>query len=323
MKSVPYPPVSIPYNNHDFPPGSLPNGPDILQAWPEEILWAAVTVGRANFLDVLAHGQYSKYELIYRVSMILANLTQTRAGRLTKSPAFRHLDPSEKGAVSYFLGMSLCKLFADRLLNVPWLLHFDVYQQLIGATLVSGSRMKPDLIGWGGGNDWAVLESKGRTNGFSLASLNAGKQQTRTIRSIAGNLPRWRIASVTHFSGGILGFDWADPDDFEKESFDISFTTGDFLLRYYRLVYNILNTNNEQTIKTRNYLFYSFEHFGFTVGLRRDIFTAYSRQTLSNIQRGEMLRLQSVPEISNQTFYFGADGIAVGIDPTVRRQLLD
>jgi hypothetical protein len=36
---------------------------------------------------------------------------------LLRRTAARTLDPSEKGAVNYFLGMTFCKLFAAKLLN--------------------------------------------------------------------------------------------------------------------------------------------------------------------------------------------------------------
>ena len=89
--------------------------------WPE-VVHAAITVGRANWRDVFRHGLYSKYEMLYRASMIYANLRAYR-GRIAATSAFLALDPSEKSAVTYFLGLTFAKLIATRLLAIEWLLH--------------------------------------------------------------------------------------------------------------------------------------------------------------------------------------------------------
>jgi hypothetical protein len=118
--------INIPFDSYGFKK-HIVNGRSTLTIWPEDLLWAAVTVGRGNFRDVLAHGLHSQYEMIYRVSMVLANLIYVDSRQLAKSSAFHHLDPSEKGAFTYFLGMTMSKLFASKLLHVPWLLHLEVY----------------------------------------------------------------------------------------------------------------------------------------------------------------------------------------------------
>jgi len=317
-QSISHPPVVIPYRSQDFK--IIPNGAFTLEAWPEELLWAAITVGRANFLDVLAHGQYSEYELIYRISMILANLKRTQQNHLEKSPAFLHLDPSEKGAISYFLGMSVCKLFADRLLNAPWLLHFDVYRAWLDISQHIGTRKKPDLIGWDYAGNWVVLESKGRTNGFSPDLLVKGKDQAQSIDSINGLRPL-QIAAVTHFAEGFLGFDWTDPEEFNEDGLNLWITPENFLSIYYKQIYNILFNNIENTFVSRQFRFYRFEHLGLTIGLHEDIYIAYQKQLLSKINRAENQRFQKIPEIEGQLFYFGPDGIAIGISQEIRDQL--
>jgi hypothetical protein len=112
MKSVPNPPIRIPYHSRDFG-GHLPNGAHTLIVWPEQLLWAAATVGRANFIDVL--------------------------------------DPTEKGAVSYNLGLVVSKLFSEMLLGVPWLLHLDVSLRVAAVTHFSGDLLAfhwKDPEGW-------------------------------------------------------------------------------------------------------------------------------------------------------------------------------
>lgn len=145
-----------------FPSGSIPNGGRQIEVTWDDILWAAVTVGRPNRNYVFRHGDASRYEALFRWSLIRMALEQS-GHRLRRTNAARTLDPSEKGAVNYFLGMTFCKLFAAKLLNTPWLLHLDVFGPQLNPILTSRSR--PDLVGMEhGASRWHAFECKGRTS---------------------------------------------------------------------------------------------------------------------------------------------------------------
>ena len=117
---------------------------EIMFSWAE-LCRAAVTVGRRNWTDVFKFGTYSVLEMLWRVAMVRANLTESATGYLLRSEAFRSLDRSEKGAVSYFLSLTLTKLLAERLFEVSWLLHVDVYRDLVRIELDPTRR--PDFVG--------------------------------------------------------------------------------------------------------------------------------------------------------------------------------
>src|SRR5438105_5261988 len=154
--------LQIAYESEDFVAGSgATNGPSVLNTSWDDLLWAALTVGRPNRQYVFRHGAASLYEALFRWSLIRMALEQRgiRASRLRRTAAARTLDPSEKGAVNYFLGLAVCKLFADRLLDAPWLLHFDVFRPLLNPALIGRSR--PDLVGQTINGRWVVLECKG------------------------------------------------------------------------------------------------------------------------------------------------------------------
>ena len=150
----------LPYTPELFPPyaGTEFEKPgEVTFTW-QELCRGAVTVGRRNWADVLKYGTYSILEALWRVAMIRANLMESPKGRLLPSRAFSALDPSEKGAVSYFLGLVITKILADKLFRVPWLLHLDVYRQELALDLASSE--KPDFAGLDAMSAWLVLESK-------------------------------------------------------------------------------------------------------------------------------------------------------------------
>ena len=310
--------MQITYNNHNFPLrfGANFQGTRQLQFTVQELMWAAITVGRANFIDVLSNGIYSEYEILYRASILVANIAQNGV-TLVKSSAYEHLDPSEKSAISYFLGLTFTKLLAAKLLNIPWLLHIDVYRDQFLATGQAfgfgSSRSRPDLIGLDNRRNWIVMESKGRTNNMEATLLASAKNQTRRLRRIGLDLPSLRVAVVTHFNNGQLIVDWSDPDGHSNENFDIKTDREEYLSNYYKVIFNILTTNLDQTRELGGFLIYTFEGINLTIGLDRKIFVAYSSQNLKEIQPVRISGFEQFSSISEQEFFSGPDGVVVGL----------
>ncbi len=308
--------MEINYNSRNFPNhlGPLFRGNNNIIFSPQELFWSAITVGRANFIDVISNGIYSEYEILYRASIIAANIAQT-GSILVKSSAYNSLDPSEKGAVSYFLGLTFCKLLSNKLLKIPWLLHIDVYRnQFTRAGQAFGygsSRVRPDMIGLDTRRRWTVMESKGRTNTFTQELLVHAKNQTRNLRKIGTDYPNLRVAVVTHFTNGPLTVDWEDPEGYNDDYFDLDTTADDYLLNYYKLIVSILSNN--QTIEIAGFTLYTFTNISLTVGLDSRILEAYNSGKFSNIRAFETTQSQQFTELPNQNFYAGPDGIIVGL----------
>jgi hypothetical protein len=308
--------MEITYNSHSFPISLGPDlqGSNILRFTVQELMWAAITVGRANFIDVLSHGVYSEYEILYRASILVANIGLDGTS-LVKSSAYESLDPSEKGAVSYFFGLTFTKLLSDKLLNTPWLLHIDVYRdQFTRAGHAMGfgsSRIRPDLIGMDISRRWLVLESKGRTNRMENTLLGRAKNQTRNLRDIGGGTPFLRIGVVTHFTNGQLTVDWEDPEGFNDFSFDIDTNGEEYLSLYYKLIFNILNNNHTREIA--GYIIYTFDAVNLTIGLERKVFDAYKTQNLMEIQPTPLFSFEQFNVIDNQDFFVGKDGVLIGL----------
>ena len=281
--------MEITYNSYNFPTrfGPTFHGSNQLQFTIQELMWSAITVGRANFIDVLSNGIYSEYEILYRASILVANIAQ-RGTFLVKSSAYEHLDPSEKGAVSYFLGLTFTKLLSAKLLNIPWLLHIDIYRNQFysngQAFRFGSSRSRPDLIGLDNQRLWSIMESKGRTNNMQASLLASAKNQTRNLRRIGSEYPSLRVAVVTHFTNGQLKVDWSDPEGYNEDCFDIETNSEEFLANYYKVIFNILANNDNSTKEFGGFVTYTFNAINLTIGLDRNIFEAYKRQNLKAIK---------------------------------------
>jgi hypothetical protein len=205
--------MNIDYVSEGFPsPGPVTNGSDSLSVTWDDLLWAAVTVGRPSRYYAFRHGTSSLYEALFRISALRMTVEQSspKAWRLRRTPAARSLDPSEKGAVNYFLGLTLCKLFAEKCLDAPWLLHLDVFRDRLNPGLLSG-RSRPDLVGRTRSGEWVGMESKGRVSPPSAPCKDKAKQQAERLFAIKGKQVKYRIGAFAYFKDEVLRFFWRDP----------------------------------------------------------------------------------------------------------------
>jgi len=228
--------LGIDFKSQGFPAGSLvSNGLDVLNTTWDDLLWAAVTVGRPNRQYVFRHGDSSKYEALFRWSLTRMALEQRgpTGFRLRRTDAAKTLDPTEKGAVNYFLGMTVAKLFSARLLNAPWVLHLDVFRPQLNPVLRGRSR--PDLIGQiHGTNEWIALEAKGRISAPDANARTKAKQQAQQVRSVNGTAPSFYVGAITYFLNDVLQFFWRDPEpEPYGQAEGIELACGEEIWRYY------------------------------------------------------------------------------------------
>lgn len=82
-------------------------------------------------------------ELCWRADLAAASLEEDPAGHWAMTNGYWRLDPSEKRAISYFLGMTQARIMCGRLLRAPHLIHLDAFLTMIGQTTRAS---RPDLV---------------------------------------------------------------------------------------------------------------------------------------------------------------------------------
>ena len=201
--------LRIDYGGRDFPPIYSIKSGTLSTTW-NELLWAALTIGRPSTFHVFRYGQASFHEAIFRLALIRMAVEQEWDGCLRRTAAFASLDPTEKGMVSYFLGMTLCKLFAWQLLEAPWLLHLDVFRSKLKPVVLGRSR--PDLVGEDAKGNWHAFESKGRSSVPSSTDRQNAKSQAQRLVSVNARRCTLHIGSFAFFHSDVLEFYWRDPE---------------------------------------------------------------------------------------------------------------
>jgi hypothetical protein len=117
-------------------------------------------------------------EMCWRAVMVLASLEPDPvSGRWRKSHSYDRLDPSEKSAVSYFLGLTQAKITCELLLGVPHLVHLDPVSRAYGI----------------------AVEAKGRTNGRTADVTAEAKKQAGLLPPVPGVPSGVGVASVSSF----------------------------------------------------------------------------------------------------------------------------
>lgn len=201
---------------------------------PLQLLTCAATVGMPTLAWHPASSR-SLLEMLWRIGMVAANVRPTADWRRwTRSSAYDRLDPSEKSAVSYFLGMTQAAFMSRYVLGYPHLVHVDLLLKQQGSSLngkrpdfvaVNPKARAPDAYS-------AVLEAKGRTNGFDQAALNSAKAQSLITPGVRGLVIRERIASESYFD---VNDHWSSVlEDPEGTGHELDFGLETYLLVYYR-----------------------------------------------------------------------------------------
>lgn len=240
--------LRIPYDTDAFPPGTVANGHAELSVTWDDILWAAVTIGRPNRHYAFRHGAASMYEALFRWSLVRMALEQSGpfGYRLRRTAAAKTLDPTEKGAVNYFLGMTFCKLFATKLLNTPWLLHLDAFRPMLNPVLTGRSR--PDLVGQVQGMaQWHAFECKGRVSPPDATAKSKAKAQAQRLVSVNGTHCTLHVGAVTYFRGDSLHFYWRDPPPENEWGVSVSMS-GDAWMHHYAPVLEVVQVSNADAL---------------------------------------------------------------------------
>jgi hypothetical protein len=240
--------LRIDYRSRAFPPSYAFRSGTLSSSW-DEVLWAALTLGRPSTYHVFRHGEASFHEAIFRLSLIRMAVEQDWNGYLNRTDSFAALDPTEKGMVSYFLGMTLCKVFASGLLLTPWLLHLDVFRPTLNPVILGRSR--PDLVGEDISGNWFAFECKGRSSVPSSADKAKAKAQAQRLVSVNGRNCSLHVGSFAFFRSDVLEFYWRDPEPGPREAIDLPRPDTEWRYYYEPALSLASDTDSEPMAKER------------------------------------------------------------------------
>lgn len=297
--------------------------PDRLRcAWPD-VVWAGLTVGRRSLRHVIRPDTYPYFEIVYRSTILYTNLRAAdyRPGLwgpqdtpVVQSAAYRDVDPSEKSAISYFLSLATAKLFAEKLLDVSWLLHVDTYARHLPAHPLP----LPDLIGLDSDAKWLVVQAKGRSHGLNRRMVHRMKQRTQP--RIADQKPELLVGFASYFTAQskILKAYLEDPPvTTDNRSSSLALDPKTFLSGYYALLVDLLTADYGppsflESYGERTFRLKAIDEADLRIGLDEQIYQRLRGGDFSLerfiASRRRAPRIETTEQIS-----VGGDGIYVGL----------
>ncbi|GHU76328.1 hypothetical protein FACS189461_3770 [Spirochaetia bacterium] len=230
--------------------------------------------------DIKDYGLYRAF-----ASLVLENLLRVSAALCTNDkgdvclhPIYNSYVSDRKRSISYNLGMAIAKLFSERLLGIPDLIHVETLKRIKAIKFKKPGRSKePDLVGCAKDGSWHIFESKGSIKFFSDNAWANARKQVGAIATIHGQVPATRSVCVSRLGFDNIFTDIRDPEGSEEK--EIVEVNKEKYYEYYYFPFTALREyTNSELHKTQLYgsTYDSFDiqinNNNFTIGLDSEIF---------------------------------------------------
>ncbi len=206
--------------------------------------------------------------------------------RFMRTVACKHLDPSEKGAVNYFLGLTLCKAFAEKVLQTPWMLHLDVFRNGLNPVLQRTERSRPDLVGQRLDGQWIAFESKGRVSEPDSKTKLKAKNQSRRIVSVLGKAVAGHYAGISFFKKDTLSFYVEDPEPLSPDdprSISVKGESAALYRNYYQPLREAFFRDDQRTVSQGEVLWQHVEEIDTDVGIHAKLLELVRQESWAEV----------------------------------------
>ena len=287
------------------------NRPADVVAW-DDVFKAAITVGHRDEAALRQFGMTSWFEALSRLFRIRMALTDGAWGQIQLTDLFQKMDPSEKAVVSYYLGLAFCKLYAERHLRTPWLMHHDVYRAYLGSSLIGVVR--PDLVGLSVDNRWAVFEAKGRRRTPSIKAQAQAKTQARSLPSVQGIPVTWAITSWTCIYKNGIRVLWEDPKPPTEQDpeHSLNLRVEDLLKHYYRPLLALQTLTSPDLARAVQPIASLFANMGLRLEIDHKLHPLLLQEAYGEAFRYLHERASTTTGVPNASDY-GLDGVRVEV----------
>jgi len=278
---------------------------DIQFSWPQ-LRHAVVTMGSPSLRAAMPSTQHAFAFALHKIFALESVIDIDDQGMLQLPDRYEDLDQSEKGVLSYWLGMCVTKVVAAEILDVPWPVHLRHLMKAIDVTL--NSRKLPDYAGFDSDGGWHVIEAKGWKSRPSEAVRARWKQQVSSIGQISGKGPVTRSYCFTRVNRPI-SIELVDPpENMDEEKVNLPIKPEQSQRFYYQPYLNLFSEEfqHQNNIDDKGMLYKSI---GFD-SLNRTKYSIFiERSILEQVLRGELVK-KTEPVLADD-WYLGYDRIGL------------
>lgn len=279
---------------------------------PSFISWRAI---RENGLfRVLSTSILQKWALVHDNIESIEN-------NLILHPIFLQQVSDQKRIISYNLGMAFAKIYAERLLEIPNLIHVETLKKLDAITFhnTGGKKREPDLVGQTTDGLWHVFEAKGVSRNQLNTKIIEAKSQANEVDTIHGNPPATSSACATYLGSAKILSRIEDPD--EKREKKIEIKTNEYYQMYYNSFFSLKEFVGEDPKKNKfeEMTYYEFriltKKLNLTVGLDEEVYELIQEKNYQPI----LNFLQKKKGITQETVLKDTESISLGSDGFIVR----
>lgn len=181
---------------------------DILEFTGADLIHAIISAGMPDIYLTKKEKRNRSKEIAFKIHLFETFIAADKSGILSwdKSRA-KYIDSSEKGAISYWIGMILTTMLGQKKYNYNFLVHLsmiDLFSKDIKVKSYSFmsangkiTHKSPDLIAINTANDeYGVFEAKGYSR-YASQNMKRGYIQAKSIKTINGNPPKDTYVAMT------------------------------------------------------------------------------------------------------------------------------
>ncbi|MEZ8582371.1 hypothetical protein [Vibrio splendidus] len=298
------------------------NGESNLNCRKLDLYRSMVTVGNPSFITKkeirdfgLARAIYSS--VIEKVGVVFENIASDRNG-MRLHPIYHTHVSDKKRIVSYNLGMAFAKFYAEKLLDIPSLIHVENLKALgvIEFNDVDGRGREPDLVGQCSSGHWHVFEAKGMSNNSLNSKILSAKEQVQRIDTIDGVVPGTLNACATYFNNDRILTYLVDPESKKEKSFRLKKDT--FIDASYKslfLMESALDRKLELNIED-GFRYYSInveaKGVNLKIGLEEEVHDLLKQKEFERISQMSKSKFKEQSLIlRDENYSLGLDGVVV------------
>ena len=286
-----------------------------------------ITVGNPSFFSFKNIRDYGFARALYdsilkKVAIVASNIQSDMVG-MRRHPIFDTQVSDEKRIVSYNLGMAFAKLYSEKLLDIPNLIHIEFLKKQNAVTFVQqvgNLRPKePDLVGQTADGNWHIFEAKGVSSSASQLNrkIAEAKNQVQQVATIHGIAPSTGSACATYIGQDRILTYLEDPPSDEGKRVEIN--REKFFDSYYApflLAEKALDRPlRKERIDGLDVDFYDLQYASrkLSIGLDREI-SELIRSNKYDLPQSITARLReySSPDRRQDKYSIGLDGFVVG-----------
>lgn len=277
-----------------------------------------ITVGNPTFLtlkDIRENGLFrAMSDSIFQKALLVQSNIDSNENGIHLHHSFQHKLTDYKRIISYNLGMAITKFYAEKLFNVPNLIHIESLkiQNAVTFHTTNNTTKEPDLVGTKPDGSWHIFEAKGMSSNKLKYELRKAKLQAQQINRIHGSIPETLNACATHFRTDKIITRIEDPQSINKKDIEIS-SYSNYLEKYYNSFFAFSKEVKKQKMNDLDYVYFNIEHpkLNISIGLDNEVYELIKQKNFNYINEFYLKKKNDNILTDNENISIGQDGFIV------------